>query len=722
MNTRTLWVVVGVAALGVLAGCGDGSVSGECPDGSWAPGGDAGSVCVEWTPCPAGQYELGPGTATSDRVCTPCTSGSTDRACVPDRDCVPGEYINTASTGTGGAACTSCPSGTFSGRTNARSCMTWHTCEAGQYVLANGVPAGDRVCGACPSGRFSTTSNAASCTPWTTCEAGQRELSPGSDVNDRTCLACPPGTYTTGPNQTMCVSAGDCLPGTVQTVDGTPTSPAVCTACTAGQHCAGATSPAVACAVDTWDHDADPATACVPRTVCGGGTYMVAAGTPTEDRTCAGCPSGTFNAASSNVSMCLPWRDCFLDQVVDEPGTPLSNPTCRQVGWSVQFGSSRDDEGLSVSAVGSLTAVGGRTDGTLPGQTSLGGWDAFVQMHIGGVPAWTRQFGGNYDDRVSSVSFLVGGAVYVAGSIGLADSTASTYFVQLLDLADGTPLGTHDISWPVAAVAGMSDNGFVVVGQVVGALPGQTSSGSVDAVVQRYGPTGLLLWTRQFGTSLGARARAVSVGSDGSIVVVGATFGAFPGYTNMGEEDAFVRKYASDGTLLWTRQFGSLDFESVSGVSVGAGGELAVAGTTYAALPGQTHLGGADAFVRTYDSDGLHLWTRQFGGTGSDNVSSVSIAPNGLVLVAGGTGPGSWNPTGDGSFDAFLVTYDGSGTLLRTRHFGSVTGSGGFYDSAWAVSTAPTGRAVIAGVLGGALPGRVSAGGRDAFVRSFDEP
>jgi hypothetical protein len=349
MNTRTLWVVVGVAAVGALAGCDDGGPSEACPEGSWAPGGDAGSVCAEWTPCPAGQYELGPGTATSDRVCVPCSSGSTDRACVPDRDCVPGEYINTASTGTGGAACTSCPSGTFSVRTNARSCMDWSTCSPGQYVLANGAPGGDRICGACPSGRFSTVSNAASCTPWSTCEAGERELSPGSDVNDRTCLACPPGTYTSGPNQTMCVSAGDCLPGMVQTVAGTPTSPAVCTACTAGQHCAGAASPAVACGVENWDHDADPATACVrtahqlrrrdvrlerrrrhsrprcappcatglysgtpnavactPWSVCSPGTFVSSDGDATHNRTCSSCMTGSFST-STNAAECTEW-------------------------------------------------------------------------------------------------------------------------------------------------------------------------------------------------------------------------------------------------------------------------------------------------------------------------------------------------------------------------------------------------------------------------------
>ena len=45
---------------------------------------------------------------------------------------------------------------------------------------------------------------------------------------------------------------------------------------------------------------------------------------------------------------------------------------------------------------------------------------------------------------------------------------------------------------------------------------------------------------------------------------------------------------------------------------------------------------GVDAFVRTYDSGGKHGWARQFGSTGTDDATSVSVTP-GTSYVGGFT-------------------------------------------------------------------------------------
>lgn len=709
MNTRTLWVWVGSVALGGIAGCDSGPISGECPDGSWAAGGDAGTACVEWTPCPAGHYEFRAGTATSDRACAPCGLGSPDPACALT-DCVAGEY---RSPGTG-YQCTPCPSGRFSVGRNAGSCTVWSTCHPGQYVLANGAPGGDRICASCPTGRFSTTNNAVACSPWTTCEAGQRQHSPGSDINDRVCIVCPPGTHTSGPNQTMCIAAGDCPAGTVQTVAGTMTSPPVCTACSPGQHCPGATSPAVACAAETWDDDADAATPCVAWSVCGGGTYMTAVGTSTVDRLCAPCPSGTFNPASLNVSMCTPWSECGYDEDEGTPGTASHDRSCVIAGWTLQFGTSGHDEAASVSASASSIAVAGRTTDAFTMQTSAGAADAFVQRYsAGGTLAWTRQFGTASTDNVYSVTMSLNEAVVIAGRLG---DGPNPYFVRQYN--SGGHL-SWDIAtfWAIAAASAGTDGSVFVAGSAGHALPGQSAFGLSDAVLQKYSAAGSLLWTRQFGTSDSDFAVAVSVGSDGSVVVVGGTEGTFPGQAYLGVQDVFVRKYDADGTLLWTRQFGTVADETPYAVSADAEGAVAVVGSTRGALPGQSHQGHLDAFVRKYDRDGAHLWTRQFGGTGADGATGVSIAPDGRVLVAGVIRMALPDQVTLGGPDAFLVTYSAEGTVLRTRQFGTA-GS----DYAFAVASTNSGSALVVGAVEHALPGQLSLGGHDAFLREIYNP
>ena len=130
---------------------------------------------------------------------------------------------------------------------------------------------------------------------------------------------------------------------------------------------------------------------------------------------------------------------------------------------------------------------------------------------------------------------------------------------------------------------------------------------------------------------------------------------ALPGETALGNGDAFVRKYNSDGAVAWTRQFGTADFDVASSVRVGGDGRVVVGGTTNAALPGHTALGGADGFVWTSDADGVVDWTRQLGSAATDNVASLALDGDGDVFVAGNTNGTLPGQTPSGSFDAFVM-------------------------------------------------------------------
>ena len=137
--------------------------------------------------------------------------------------------------------------------------------------------------------------------------------------------------------------------------------------------------------------------------------------------------------------------------------------------------------------------------------------------------------------------------------------------------------------------------GVYVAGQTRGTLPGQTSSGGRDAFVRKYDSAGTEVWTRQFGTFAVDQASGVSVDSSG-VYVAGFTGGTLPGQSSAGFTDAFVRKYDLAGTEVWTRQFGSPSLDEARGVSVDSSG-VYVAGQTRSTLPGQTSAGSIDAFV-----------------------------------------------------------------------------------------------------------------------------
>jgi hypothetical protein len=273
----------------------------------------------------------------------------------------------------------------------------------------------------------------------------------------------------------------------------------------------------------------------------------------------------------------------------------------------------------------------------------------------------------------------------------------------------GTP------GFDLARALGADATGVYVFGDVGGALPGQSFAGGPgDVYLRKYDFTGNELWTREFGTEGGDFSMLGPVGIDGSALYVGGeTNGALvPGVLNAGDYDFFVRRYDTNGTVIWTDQFGGSDYEQIDGIATYRG-KVFVAGFTLSALSGQASGGSWDGLVRAYDSDGNPLWTRQFGGNSSSEDFHGVAADSTGVYAVGSVGPG---PDFNGSVDVLVVKYDFAGNLVWVRQFGT---QGGKDDHADGVATR-RGQIYVVGYTEGALPGQVSAGGADVFVRKYD--
>jgi hypothetical protein len=159
--------------------------------------------------------------------------------------------------------------------------------------------------------------------------------------------------------------------------------------------------------------------------------------------------------------------------------------------------------------------------------------------------------------------------------------------------------------------------------------------------------------------------------------------------------------------------FGTAGNDRAASVSADPSG-VYVAGHVGGALPGQTFAGTEDAFVRKLDPAGNELWTRQFGTVFMDRAGAIA-AHAGVVYTAGLTGGALPGQVSAGQADAFVRSYDAAGNELWTRQFGTV-----YPDDAAGVA-ADAGGVYVAGNTQGALPDQVAAGGlSDAFVRKYD--
>ncbi len=310
--------------------------------------------------------------------------------------------------------------------------------------------------------------------------------------------------------------------------------------------------------------------------------------------------------------------------------------------WTDQYGGTGNvgyAHNICADALGIY--VCGGVSGSLSGQPYLGGGDAYVRKYdFDGDELWTRQFGTTTTDVAFGISTR-DGHISVCGQTagtlpGQTSVGGSDAFFALF-----SPEGLQGNTWQVgtagedAAIEWIRDEtGFsYVVGFTNGAFDGQTSSGDYDIFVQKSVTPPE--WLYQFGTDGPDQPTAIAIDMQG-VYIAGYCGGAFPGDT-----DAFIRKYDRDGNLLWTDEFGTNGWDHITDLTffnecIVASGRVGISGLLYP-LPGQTAYGRIDGFIRRYDPDGTLRNTQQFGTEHNEAAYAVAVDNSG-IYVAGARG------------------------------------------------------------------------------------
>jgi subtilisin-like proprotein convertase family protein len=147
---------------------------------------------------------------------------------------------------------------------------------------------------------------------------------------------------------------------------------------------------------------------------------------------------------------------------------------------------------------------------------------------------------------------------------------------------------------------------------------------SGDFVTRKYSPTGTLLWTDTYDSSLQDTPTAIAADAAGQVWVTGFSD------TNGPPRNIVTIKYAADGTRLWVRssdETNTLGYDYIA-VTVDALGNSYVAGISGSSDP---------SFVAIkYDSGGAPVWIRRYaavtGSVAAVNHIALDSARNLLVL------------------------------------------------------------------------------------------
>ena len=233
-------------------------------------------------------------------------------------------------------------------------------------------------------------------------------------------------------------------------------------------------------------------------------------------------------------------------------------------------------------------------------------------------------------------------AIYVAGNSG-SGTLGSAFVTKIDDLsaADPNQVFRENIDSTAAldrgnAVAVDSKGNVIVVGTTAGDLDGQISNDGNDVFLTKFDHAGNEIFTRLLGSSDQAAGFAVAVDSSDNIIVAGQVFGQLTSSGFGGNYDTFVTKFDESGQETFTRQAAPFANDGAFGLTVGSSDEIFVTGFTNAAVASNlTHGGGTDGFVTKLTSAGTLVYNKQFGGTGNEVATAITLSGAGDVLVAG---------------------------------------------------------------------------------------
>ena len=313
------------------------------------------------------------------------------------------------------------------------------------------------------------------------------------------------------------------------------------------------------------------------------------------------------------------------------------------------------DRANNVVVAGGYSTSADFGGGSVP---STGALDIFIAKYTAQNGfLWARHFGNTGDDRANAVATDSQNNVIVTGS-----------FQKTVDFGG----------------ASLSANDPLNVGQP-------------DIFVAKYSSAGNLLWAVRLGGDSYDVGRGLAVDASDNIILTAtftatSAFGAVTLVSTAGSGDVAVAKLSgSNGATLWAKGWGGSAYDFPNSVAVDRAGDVVVTGS----LGGPANLGGGlsaggGIFVAKYaGSDGSYRWAKVVAGVAGNGVAIDTNTGN--IFVTGelnGTTDFGTLPVNGG---IFLTAYNSAGVCLWAKGFG------GLGDAGRAVSVDASGNAVITG-------------------------
>ncbi len=358
--------------------------------------------------------------------------------------------------------------------------------------------------------------------------------------------------------------------------------------------------------------------------------------------------------------------------------------------WNINHGSSRSDEGWSVTTdnEGNVYFTGfDRVKSPIA--------DAFIiKLDPNGVELWNTTWDGGFDDKPYVITEN-NGFVYVGGAKFLSFSpTATDIFILKLDASNGNLIWSR--TWDGSGQGYDEVDGLKVDGDSIYISGWSTEiSTQTDIVVLKYNLNGDQIWSNTWGTN-GVDEANGQLGFDNSYIYVVGHYNALP--LGLGGDAVLVAFNKADGAYAWNTTWGGLGLDDAFGMTMSNNYIYSVGLTT--------SFNGDEIFLLKYDTTGTLVWNATWGGNRAEVARAVDINSDGSsIYIAGNT-----QSFGSGNFDVILLRYNQLGDLTLAKTWG-----GPALEQAHGIAVRDS------FVYIGGETGSFGAGIEDAFLLKVDE-
>lgn len=251
--------------------------------------------------------------------------------------------------------------------------------------------------------------------------------------------------------------------------------------------------------------------------------------------------------------------------------------------------------------------------------------------------------------------------LYIAGiSLNITTVNADILLVKFNTTDDFE----WSVSWGGSGYEYISDlavdaNGNIyVIGTTV-----DLDTGRTYMVLLKFNSSGDLDWAKTWGTTHSEEARDVVVDEvTGNIYVAAAQYNL-----TLGFYDIYLICYNSTGDVQWTSKWDSGYEDSSDGIILNSNGDIYLLGQTDINDPGNY-----DVLLIKYNSSGVELWNRTWGGSLEESPTDLVIDSSDNVYITGRTESLGTNG------DVLILKYHDNGDLQYALNWGNSSNEGGF--------------------------------------------